>query len=172
MTSEWVRWRLKSPASPLFTQLFIQAQIKENKWPVTRKMFPLDDVIIIFPSGTSSFVACVSDAGSPAYYDSASKVFEVTGGNPFFTITLETDSSAGTLRIGFGSDTTLSVSDMLNTIVVGVLLTKRCRISAAMIINPLSRYMYCRKQVVEILPWWWQGSVYSGYCYLCITMTS
>ena len=30
MTSYWARWRLKSPASRLFTQLFIQAQIKEN----------------------------------------------------------------------------------------------------------------------------------------------
>ena len=58
----------KSPASPLFTQPFIQTQIKENikaprywpfvrgihrgpvnsphKWPVTRKMFPFDDVIM------------------------------------------------------------------------------------------------------------------------------
>ena len=36
----WVRWRLKSPASPLFTQTFIQAQIKENikaprHWPLS-----------------------------------------------------------------------------------------------------------------------------------------
>ena len=30
VTSQWARWRLKSPASPLFTQPFIQAQIKEN----------------------------------------------------------------------------------------------------------------------------------------------
>ena len=30
VTSKWARWRLKSPASPLFTQTFIQAQIKEN----------------------------------------------------------------------------------------------------------------------------------------------
>ena len=30
MTSWWARWRLKSPASRLFTQSFIQAQIKEN----------------------------------------------------------------------------------------------------------------------------------------------
>ena len=50
MTSQWVGWRLKSPASQLFTQSFIRAQIKENikaphKWPVTRKMFPFDDVI-------------------------------------------------------------------------------------------------------------------------------
>ena len=75
MTSWWARWRLKTPASRLFTQPFIQAQIKENikaphhclseseslafvlgihrwpvnsphKWPVKRKMFPFDDVIM------------------------------------------------------------------------------------------------------------------------------
>ena len=39
VTSQWVRWRLKSPASPLFTQPFIRAQIKENikalrHWPL------------------------------------------------------------------------------------------------------------------------------------------
>ena len=39
MTSQWPRWRLKSPASRLFTQSFIQAQIKENikaprHWPL------------------------------------------------------------------------------------------------------------------------------------------
>ena len=57
--------RLKSPASRLFIQSFIQAKIKEtaslafvwgihrwpvnspHKWPVTRKMFPFDDVIMI-----------------------------------------------------------------------------------------------------------------------------
>ena len=68
MTSWWARWRLKSPASRLFTRPFIRAQIKVNvkaprhwplcvgnspvpvnsphKWPVTRKMLPFDDVII------------------------------------------------------------------------------------------------------------------------------
>ena len=68
VTSQWARWRLKSPASRLFTQPFIHARIKENikaprhwtlcgeftggpvpsshKWPVTRKMFPSDDVIM------------------------------------------------------------------------------------------------------------------------------
>ena len=30
VTSQWARCRLKTPASPLFTQPFIQAQIKEN----------------------------------------------------------------------------------------------------------------------------------------------
>ena len=39
MTSWWARWRLKSPASQLFTRPFIQAQIKEKikasrYWPV------------------------------------------------------------------------------------------------------------------------------------------
>ena len=66
MTSWWERWHLKSPASRLFTQPFIQAQIKEkikaqrhwplwgihrnslHKGPVTRKIFPFDDFIIYF----------------------------------------------------------------------------------------------------------------------------
>ena len=30
MTPLWARWRLKSPASPVFTQPFIRAEIKEN----------------------------------------------------------------------------------------------------------------------------------------------
>ena len=69
-------YRLKSPASPLFTQPFIQTQIKDNikaprhrafvwgihrgpvnsphKWPVTRKMFPFDDVIMEFPAQRAS----------------------------------------------------------------------------------------------------------------------
>ena len=39
MTSWWARWRLKSPASRVFTQPFIQAQMKENikapcHWPL------------------------------------------------------------------------------------------------------------------------------------------
>ena len=39
VTSWWVRWRLKSPASRLFTQPLIQAQIKESTkaprhWPL------------------------------------------------------------------------------------------------------------------------------------------
>ena len=86
MTSYWTWWRLKSPASRLFTQPFIHAQIEENiktprHWPfgwkihrsphkgsVTRKMFPFDDVIVIrltnqgneyTPSGSqSSIVIC------------------------------------------------------------------------------------------------------------------
>ena len=39
MTSQWALWRLKSPAARLFTQPFIQTQIKENikalrHWPL------------------------------------------------------------------------------------------------------------------------------------------
>ena len=39
VTSQWARWRLKLPASRLFAQPFVQAQIKENKkvprhWPL------------------------------------------------------------------------------------------------------------------------------------------
>ena len=60
MTSYWERWRLKSPASPLFTQLLVQAKLKNikaprHRWPVntphkrpvTRKMFPFGDVIMV-----------------------------------------------------------------------------------------------------------------------------
>ena len=39
MTSWWARWRLKSPASRAFAQLFVQAQIKESF------RFPFDNVI-------------------------------------------------------------------------------------------------------------------------------
>ena len=68
MTSQWAGWRLKSPASRLFTQPFIRAQIKKkhqspaslafvrgihrrpvnspHKWPVTRKLCQFDDVIM------------------------------------------------------------------------------------------------------------------------------
>ena len=42
VTSQWARWRLKSPASLLFTWPFIQTQIKENfkaprHWPLCGK---------------------------------------------------------------------------------------------------------------------------------------
>ena len=68
VTSQWMQWCLKSPASWLFAQTFVQAQFKENisstslafvrgirRWPgksshkgsVTRKMFPFDDVILV-----------------------------------------------------------------------------------------------------------------------------
>ena len=59
LTSYWGRMRLKSAASQLFTQPFIRAQIKENikaprhKWPVTRKVFPFDDVIMYI---TTSYI--------------------------------------------------------------------------------------------------------------------
>ena len=68
VTSLWAWWRRKSPGSPLFTQPCKRAQIKENikapchwpfvrgihrwsvnsphKWPVTRKTFPFNDVIM------------------------------------------------------------------------------------------------------------------------------
>ena len=67
VTSKWAWWRLKSPATRLFTQPFIQAKINKtsnsaslafvqrihrcpvnspHKGPVTRKMFPFDDVIM------------------------------------------------------------------------------------------------------------------------------
>ena len=60
MTSWWAQWRLKSPASRLFTQPFIQGADPRNMkaprhWPVTgefhaqkaryAEMFPFDDVI-------------------------------------------------------------------------------------------------------------------------------
>ena len=54
-TKKWIE-ELISPASWLFTQPFIQAQINENiktpryKWPIMRKTFPFDDVIMIFMS--------------------------------------------------------------------------------------------------------------------------
>ena len=42
MMSQWARWRRKSPASRLFTQLFIQAQVNENikaprNWPLSEE---------------------------------------------------------------------------------------------------------------------------------------
>ena len=79
-----MRWRLKSPASPLFTQPFIQAHIKENikssaslafvrgirrwalnspyKGPVTRKMFPFDDVLMQV-LGTFTMTNCARICG-------------------------------------------------------------------------------------------------------------
>ena len=54
VTSYWTPWRLKSPSSPLFAQVFVQAYIKENikvlrYWPLwgeSLKIFPFDDVFI------------------------------------------------------------------------------------------------------------------------------
>ena len=42
MTLKWARWRLKSPTSRLFTQPYVQANIKENikaprHWPLCRE---------------------------------------------------------------------------------------------------------------------------------------
>ena len=70
----WARYRLKSPASRLLTSPCVQARIKENikaprywpfvrgihrwpvnsphKGPVTRKMFPFHDVIMVVPEHT------------------------------------------------------------------------------------------------------------------------
>ena len=60
VTSQWARSRLKSPVSWSFAQPFIEAELKKtskfrvtglceekspHKGPVTRKMFPFDDVI-------------------------------------------------------------------------------------------------------------------------------
>ena len=75
----WARLRLRSPASRLFNQLIIQAEIKENikssaskafvrgihrwsvnsphKGPVTRKLFPFDDVIMLFHKRKISVIA-------------------------------------------------------------------------------------------------------------------
>ena len=59
VTSWQARWRLKPPASPLFIQMFVQAQIKENikaprHWPLwgeftvdrNAEKFPFDDIIL------------------------------------------------------------------------------------------------------------------------------
>ena len=65
VTSWWARWRLKSPASWLFAQPFVQRKHQSStslafvwgihRWPVNsphkrpvaRKMFPFDDVIML-----------------------------------------------------------------------------------------------------------------------------
>ena len=82
VTSYWARWRLKLPASTLFTQPFIQAQIKENikaprhwhlwgnstvigefpaQMAVTRKMSPYDDVIMRYVLFFPEFSMPVND---------------------------------------------------------------------------------------------------------------
>ena len=69
VTSLWTRWRLKSPASRLFAQSFVQVQMNAiikvprqwhlggihrwpvdspHKGPVTQKMFPFNDVIMVW----------------------------------------------------------------------------------------------------------------------------
>ena len=104
VTSQWARWHLKSPASRLFIQPFIQAQIKNystvysgadqrthqsstslafvwgihrwpvnslHKWPVTRKMFPFDDVIMMIK------VSCHGHANIMMYYQHVESKFMV-----------------------------------------------------------------------------------------------
>ena len=60
VTLQWTRWRLKSLAFRLFTQPLLRRRSSKisktprqwpvnfpHKWPVTRKMFPFDDVIMM-----------------------------------------------------------------------------------------------------------------------------
>ena len=90
MTSWWARWRLKSPASGLFTQACIQAQIKENvkaphhlafvreihrapvnsphKGPVTRKIIPFDDVIMNEAYGVWNYESTTLPATASMHY--------------------------------------------------------------------------------------------------------
>ena len=61
MTSQWPRWRLKSPASRLFTQPFIQTQIKENikaprHWPLCGEFTGTGE----FPAQRASYAENVS----------------------------------------------------------------------------------------------------------------
>ena len=61
MTSQWARWRLKSPASRLFTQPFIQAQIKEtSKLRVTGLCMGNSPVTSELPAQMASNAANVS----------------------------------------------------------------------------------------------------------------
>ena len=61
MTSQWPRWRLKSPASRLFTQPFIKTQIKENfkaprHWPLCREFTGTGE----FPAQRASYAENVA----------------------------------------------------------------------------------------------------------------
>ena len=61
LTSQWARWLLKSPASGLFTQLFIQVQIKENTkasrhWPLCVEFTGTGE----FPAQRASYAENVS----------------------------------------------------------------------------------------------------------------
>ena len=52
VTSQWTRWRLKSPASRLYTQPFVQTQIKKNiktprHWPFSVEIPKLINWILI-----------------------------------------------------------------------------------------------------------------------------
>ena len=79
-TSKWARWRLKSPAPRLLTQPFIQGADQRkhqssasltfvwgiHRWPVnsphrgpvTRKMFPCDDVVMKLPTCQRWCIEC------------------------------------------------------------------------------------------------------------------
>ena len=84
MTSQWQRWRLKSPASWLFTQLFIRAHIKENikaprHWPLCGEFTGTGE----FPAQRTSYAENVSiwwrhheiNASGPIYkYDIVSAI--------------------------------------------------------------------------------------------------
>ena len=61
LTSKWLRWRLKSPVSRLFTQPFIRAQIKENikaprHWPLCGEFTGTGE----FPAQRASYAENVS----------------------------------------------------------------------------------------------------------------
>ena len=61
MTSQWAWWRLRSPASRLFTQPFIQTQIKENikaprHWPLCGEFTGTGE----FPAQRASYAEYVS----------------------------------------------------------------------------------------------------------------
>ena len=61
LTSQWPRWRLKSPASRLFTQSFIHTQIKENikaprHWPLWGEFTGTGE----FPAQRPSYAKTVS----------------------------------------------------------------------------------------------------------------
>ena len=86
VTSQWARWHLKSPASHLFTQPYVPVHIKEknhspaslafvrgiHRWPVnsphkvpvTRKIFPFDDVIIYL---AAAIIVCDTNQITPVY---------------------------------------------------------------------------------------------------------
>ena len=92
MTSQWARWRLKNPASPLFTIVYSGTDQRKHqssaslafvrgihrrpvnsppKWLVTRKKFPFNDVIM-----TESAQATV------LYYEFEKYTVEITATYP------------------------------------------------------------------------------------------
>ena len=110
MTSQWAGWRLKSPTSRLFTQPFMQAQIKENikaprHWPlwgeftsdrwiphkglVTRKMFPFDDVIMRIPDPNLKYMYDCSQHSD--HVDSLSYSLENIISQRYFAHTMAAD---------------------------------------------------------------------------------